>query len=249
MPPKRKKAAKKPASPRKKVAKKAEVVPEDDSTTTATIDPPRLKSPPPTSTTPLNSAAVDPPAPAPATEGGGTQGAPVVDIQVPHGATASQAASAGNDNDESTLGASTAHRSFKGLLDNTQNEALRCTVRTYVGKHFFSRVKFITKPSKLFYYPIDTHPNSYCAIITRGCNLHVTCNMDPASWWELIAKKEVKRKISQLRSDKLTSLKWLYYGKWSADRVESNSVSGSHVSLYQVIVVQLATFATLSKTF
>ena len=222
MGPKRKTTKKKGSPVKKKATKKAAIVPEaneeDGTTVTAASETAQRKEPPPTPPTPSKRAAASSPEPAATQDDSVASHAPVAAVQVPQGANVSQAGSGGHEHDELTLGASTAARTFKGLLQSNQHDALRCTVRTYVGKHFFPRVKFITKASKLFFYPVDTHPNSYCAIITRGCNLHHTCSMDPASWWELIAKKEVKRKICQLRSDRLTALKWMYYGKWSAVR-------------------------------
>jgi hypothetical protein len=155
--------------------------------------------------------AEDPPVTAETTEGSVATGAPMAAVQVHHTEDGSHASTG---HEEMTMAPSTATRSFQGLMvDSRANDVLRHTIRSYVGNHFFPHVKFITKMSKLAYHPIETHPDSYCAIITQGCNLPANLSMDPASWWEIIAKKEVKRKISQLRSDKLTALKWLYYGK------------------------------------
>ena len=84
------------------------------------------------------------------------------------------------------------------------NEQLRETVRNFVSKHFFPCVKFITKKSKLVYHPADTEPESFCAVVTNGCNLPP--NECVATWWEVLAKKEVAKKISQLRANRLTSL-------------------------------------------
>jgi hypothetical protein len=65
-------------------------------------------------------------------------------------------------------------------------------------------VNFITKKKKLAFYPPGPNHTSYCAIITRGCNLPQ--GIDLAKWWETVAKRVVE-KINQLRGDKLTALK------------------------------------------
>jgi hypothetical protein len=94
-----------------------------------------------------------------------------------------------------------------GNLDSTRatNAQMTFTIRNYVTQHFFPKVKFITKKEKLALYPPGTSPTSYCAIITRGCNLPI--GTDLVKWWETVAKRVVKNKINQLRSDKMTALK------------------------------------------
>jgi hypothetical protein len=64
------------------------------------------------------------------------------------------------------------------------------------------------------FYPPGTNPTSYCAIITRGCNLPI--GTDLVKWWETVAKRVVKKTINQLRSDKMTAFKKAYFGKWWA---------------------------------
>jgi hypothetical protein len=63
---------------------------------------------------------------------------------------------------------------------------------------------------KLATYDAKTNPRTYCAVITKGCNLPATT--DPVNWWESVAKREVRKTIHQLRSDRLTALKWDYFG-------------------------------------
>jgi hypothetical protein len=96
----------------------------------------------------------------------------------------------------------------------TTNAQMTFTIRNYVTQHFFSKVKFITKKEKLAFYSTRSNPRSYCAIITRGCNLPQ--GTDLAQWWETVAKRVVKKKINQLRLDKMTALKKAYFGKWWA---------------------------------
>jgi hypothetical protein len=99
------------------------------------------------------------------------------------------------------------------------HEQMMFTIRNYVTQHFFPNVKFITKKEKLAYYPPGTNTTSYCAIITRGCNLPP--GVDYAQWWETVAKRTVKRKIAQLRSDKINALRKAYYGKsWASGQFQ-----------------------------
>jgi hypothetical protein len=107
-----------------------------------------------------------------------------------------------------------------GNLDSASatNVQMTFTIRNYVTQYFFPSVKFITKKEKLAFYPPGTNPTSYYAIITRGCNLPQ--GIDLAQWWETVAKRVakrvVKRKIAQLRSDKIIAFKKAYFGKWWA---------------------------------
>jgi hypothetical protein len=80
-----------------------------------------------------------------------------------------------------------------GNLDSTRatNAQMTFTIRNYVTQHFFPKVKFITKKEKLAFYPPGTNPTSYCAIITRGCNLPI--GTDLVKWWETVAKRVVKK--------------------------------------------------------
>jgi hypothetical protein len=84
-------------------------------------------------------------------------------------------------------------------------------MRDFVTHHFFKYVKFITSWKKLAYHDPATDPNDYCAVVIRGC--HLPPGTDPVSWWETVAKHEVRKTITQLRSDRITALKWEYYGK------------------------------------
>jgi hypothetical protein len=94
----------------------------------------------------------------------------------------------------------------------TNNDAsdLKQVVRDYVTQHFFKYVKFITSMKKLAYHDPATNPNMYCAVVTKGC--HLRPGTDTVSWWETVAKHEVKKKVTQIRSDRITALKWEYYG-------------------------------------
>jgi hypothetical protein len=105
-------------------------------------------------------------------------------------------------NDELTKATAAATTLAYGNLDSTHatNTQMTFTIRHYVTQHFFPKVKFITKKEKMAFYPPGTIPMSYCAIITRGCNLPI--GTDLVKWWETVAKRVVKKQIAQLRSDK-----------------------------------------------
>ena len=94
----------------------------------------------------------------------------------------------------------------------TKTKNMAWTIRNYVTTDFFPSVKFITSKSKLAYYPRNTNPDSFCARVTKGCNLPL--EEDHANWWETLAKGVLKRKISQLRSDRINSIRKEYLGKW-----------------------------------
>jgi hypothetical protein len=74
---------------------------------------------------------------------------------------------------------------------SASNAQMTFTIRNYVTQYFFPMVKFITKKEKLAFYPPGTNPTSYCAVITRGCNLPQ--GIDLAKWWETVAKRVVKK--------------------------------------------------------
>jgi hypothetical protein len=84
-------------------------------------------------------------------------------------------------------------------------------IRDSVTHHFFRYVKFITSWKKLAYRDPAIDPNTYCAVVTRGC--HLPPGTDIVSWWETVAKYEVRKQVTQLRSDQITALKGEYYGK------------------------------------
>jgi hypothetical protein len=118
-------------------------------------------------------------------------------------------------NDELTRDTTATTEAFGGQdSDATLNAQMMFTIRNYVTTHFFPKVKFITKKEKLAFYSTRSKPMSYCAIITRGCNLPQ--GTDVAQWWETVARRAVKKKVNQLRSDKMTALKKAYFGKWWA---------------------------------
>ena len=102
---------------------------------------------------------------------------------------------------------------FQNLATNSVNdkETLKQTIRAFVEREFFTHVKFIIKNKKMAYYDRHANPSTYCAIITKGCGIPET--YDAAQWWETLAKQTVRRKVSQLRGDRMTALKWEYYGK------------------------------------
>jgi hypothetical protein len=80
-------------------------------------------------------------------------------------------------------------------LDKKTNDhsAVIAVIRNYVTQHFFPDVKFITSNRKLAYYDAKAHPNTYCSVITKGCNLPP--NTDLINWWESVAKREVRKKF------------------------------------------------------
>jgi hypothetical protein len=60
---------------------------------------------------------------------------------------------------------------FQSLLATANSKLdLRMMIRNYVTQHFFKHVKFITHGKKLAYFNPNQHPNTYCAVVTKGCN-------------------------------------------------------------------------------
>ena len=76
----------------------------------------------------------------------------------------------------------------------------------------FFKVKFITKPSKLEYADPIRFPKTFCAVIIKGCNLPP--EMDPERWWNSFGKMRTKEIVTKIRNDKITGLKWEFFGKW-----------------------------------
>jgi hypothetical protein len=115
--------------------------------------------------------------------------------------------------EEGVPGDRSASLAFQSLLATANsNLDLRMTIRNYVTQHFFKHVKFITRSQKLAYFDPSRYPNTYCAVVTKGCNLPP--GTDAVQWWETLARREeVRRKVRQLRSDRISALKWAYYGK------------------------------------
>ena len=72
------------------------------------------------------------------------------------------------------------------------------------------KVKFITKPSKLEYADPQTNPDTFCAFIIKACNLPP--EMDPKEWWNSFGKSKTREKLTKLRNDRITGLKWEFYG-------------------------------------
>jgi hypothetical protein len=99
------------------------------------------------------------------------------------------------------------------LNDAGTNDTLdtKRVIRDFVTHHFFKYVKFITSWKKLTYHDPATDPNNYCVVVIRGC--HLPPGADKILWWETVAKYEVRKKVTQLRSDRITALKGGYYGK------------------------------------
>jgi hypothetical protein len=136
---------------------------------------------------------------------------PVAHVQVPLPGTGN------NDvtNEELTQDRSSGN-TYRDLVNQTDdNNAIRVNVRNFVTLDFFPHVKFITRKSKLAFFDAARNPNTYCAVVTKGCNL--PAGIKPVVWWETIARQEVRRKITKLRSDKLTALKWVYIGKFGSN--------------------------------
>ena len=171
---------------------------------------------PPTQQTTTTTSITSPTRPMPTLTSGSQQSAasinnvPMLTVQVNHTTPTVNAGVATNEDLTTERSGSVVYREL--VQSSKDQHALRQTVRSFVTESFFPHVKFITRVSKLAYYDSKTHPNTFCAHITKGCNLPPHIN--PATWWESIARKEVRSKVSQLRCDKLTALKWDYYGKY-----------------------------------
>lgn len=101
---------------------------------------------------------------------------------------------------------------YRHLYASLQDkDSLKITLRSYIARDFFPMVKFIVNKEKLAYFSREQSPNSYCARITQGCG--ISSGEAAVQWWEEFAKREVIKKINQLRSDRLTTLKWTFIGK------------------------------------
>jgi hypothetical protein len=115
--------------------------------------------------------------------------------------------------EELSVAASENTLAFAGMASHAASlQTMKWTIHSFVTVNFFPNIKFITKKEKLAYYPERTYTSSYCSLITIGCNLPP--GLDHANWWETVAKRVVKRKLSQLWSDKINALKKAYYGKY-----------------------------------
>jgi hypothetical protein len=154
----------------------------------AITEPPRsnLKEPPPTATT----TAKDEAAAASVAASGTVNMTTSASTQMPPRTVHVPGPDGGGDhetaNDELTKDAAATTLAY-GNLDSAfaTNVQMTVTIRNYVTQHFFPTVKFITKKEKLAFYPPGTNPTSYCAIITRVCNLPQ--GIDLAKWWETVA--------------------------------------------------------------
>jgi hypothetical protein len=141
--------------------------------------------------------------------------APMTTVVVPNAAPTNDGSAHGG----STLGgggtaseqpASVAYTNL--LMRNNDTLDGKQVIRDFVTHHFFKYAKFITSWKKLAYqHDPATNPNTYCAVVTRGC--HLPPGIDTVSWWETVAKHEVRKKVTQLRSDRIAALKGEYYGK------------------------------------
>lgn len=76
---------------------------------------------------------------------------------------------------------------------------------------FLFKVKFITNPQSLDYVDPKVQPETFCAYVIKGCNLHPDTN--PKDWWNNIGKKATRDKVTSLRNDRIKTLKWEYFGK------------------------------------
>ena len=135
--------------------------------------------------------------------------APVSTVHLP-GTDGGSEHETGNDDLMAAATATTA--TYSGLDSATVTvEQMKWTIRNYVTQYCFPNVKFIMKKERLAYYPPGTNSKSYCAMVTKGCCL--PAGVDRCQWWEAVARRTVKRKIAQLRSNKINALKKAYYGK------------------------------------
>ena len=134
-------------------------------------------------------------------------------LQVPNAATSQSGLLSPTHNEDLTAETpAPAGVTFRQLAKSAHDkESLCMTIKSFITTDFFPKVKFIYSAKKLAYYDRNEHPNTYCAVITKGCGIPENC--DVVQWWEHFAKKEVRRKIAQLRSDRLAALKWQYLSK------------------------------------
>ena len=101
---------------------------------------------------------------------------------------------------------------YRNLVASLQDkQASTITLRSYVALNFFPMVTFIVNKEELAYYSQEDNPTSYCVRITKGCG--IVSGVEAVKWWEDFAKREVMKKINQLRSNRLTTLKWVFIGK------------------------------------
>jgi hypothetical protein len=89
--------------------------------------------------------------------------------------------------EEGVQGDQSASIAFQSLLAMATSKLdLRMKIRNYVTQHFFKHVKFITRGKKLAYFDPNQYPNTYCAVVTKGCNLPP--GTDTVQWWETLAR-------------------------------------------------------------
>jgi hypothetical protein len=207
---------KRTAASNKKIAaaKAARTSESSASTASRQTEPSRanLKDPPPTATTTENAASVTSVGASETTNltASVATRAPVSTVHLPGTDGGSEHETGTDDLTKATAATTVAYSGLDSATSIADN--MKWAIRNYVTQYFFPNVKFITKNEKLAYYPPGTNSTSYCAIITKGCNLPP--GVDLAGWWETVAKRTVKRKIAQLRSDKINALKKTYFGKW-----------------------------------
>jgi hypothetical protein len=180
------------------------------------------KSPPPATGTKKSPPGSTPKQASPSPSSKQSSEVPVISVQVP----SSKPTNDDDEHDDLTIeegvrGDRPASIAFQSLLATANSKLdLRMMIRNYVTQHFFKHVKFITRGKKLAYFdPKNQHPNTYCAVVTKGCNLPP--GTDSVQWWETLARREVRRKVTQLRSDRIAALKWAYYGKCLHSNFES----------------------------
>ena len=84
-------------------------------------------------------------------------------------------------------------------------------VITYVSRSLFHMVKFVTsKECQLAYSTTD--PTSICYNVLVGC-LNTAGDVDRSEWWNTKASGWVHATITGLRNNKMTALKWMFFGK------------------------------------
>ena len=75
----------------------------------------------------------------------------------------------------------------------------------------YLQVKFITRPEKLLYQDPVQYPQTYCASIICAVNLPPDINAE--NWWNTFGKTKTREKLTKLRNDRITGLKWAYFSE------------------------------------
>ena len=85
------------------------------------------------------------------------------------------------------------------------------TVITYVSKHLFHHVKFITNRDIQLVFNFSD-PTTICYNVLTNCKSPVQ-NVDRMEWWNTKANNWVYNQLTGLRNNKMTALKLVFYGK------------------------------------